>query len=508
MGLYNTGVQVSDPKRRSMKRLGIRTTGDQRAALQNLLNKGYSLDGGGRTYKLSDAVNIPSGVTVSDVTFEYIGSDFGALTVVIDGQTYTVRGLLYVGAASKVVLEDVVIKRGTDRTKGIATTSAGVHLNEANGVTIRGLDVSGDGKGAGVLIEKSTNVKMSDFDIHDMTWEDNAATDDMLAGISISDTCANITIRDGRVRNLLGYRAGGFPVQFGSPQTLARWSRGIEAGNFSNENIRITNVTLDNVDQGYDCFGPGITFNNCVARDCLTFGFKQANSFERSAFFGCLAIRCGYIGFVFNISNVAFVGRLLELHGCRAIDCGTSDCTGSPARTTNVVAAPWASPPPSGFGINGVTGKQVEAIRVAGGSAEDSYGRMVYGFGCFDDSEDVYVDPAFVSRGHTGAAVFGVGVREFGDADFMVPSVPKRYALRTALTAPRQVYLPLASSVREGAVFVIADEIGTVSGTNTLLIRHSGAGSDLINGANSHLLTTPYETRTLVSDGVSRWTMS
>ena len=80
-----------------------------------------------------------------------------------------------------------------------------------------------------------------------------------------------------------------------------------------------------------------------------------------------------------------------------------------------------------------------------------------------------------------------------------------RYVGQTGtLTASRIVTLPAAAVVVGGTEIVIADESGSVTGANTLVITRAGA--DLINGVATLTLTTAYGKARLISDGVSKWT--
>ena len=71
------------------------------------------------------------------------------------------------------------------------------------------------------------------------------------------------------------------------------------------------------------------------------------------------------------------------------------------------------------------------------------------------------------------------------------------------MTATRIVTLPLANSVNPGQTLIIEDESGTASNTNALTITASG--SDLINGATTVILRTPYGGIRFISDGTSKW---
>lgn len=90
------------------------------------------------------------------------------------------------------------------------------------------------------------------------------------------------------------------------------------------------------------------------------------------------------------------------------------------------------------------------------------------------------------------------------DADKTVSSATTEVYQSVALTASRNLTLPLANSVPAGKEIVYIDEIGGITSVNFINILRSG--SDLING----LTTVPFNITNgivrLVSDGASRWT--
>jgi hypothetical protein len=84
-----------------------------------------------------------------------------------------------------------------------------------------------------------------------------------------------------------------------------------------------------------------------------------------------------------------------------------------------------------------------------------------------------------------------------------------RTAVVLSLTAQRNLELPCASQVKNGTKVTVSDPRGLVSAARILTVRTNGdTNNDLINGATSIDLTTPYSQRTFTSDGVTRWAMS
>lgn len=73
------------------------------------------------------------------------------------------------------------------------------------------------------------------------------------------------------------------------------------------------------------------------------------------------------------------------------------------------------------------------------------------------------------------------------------------------LSAVRTFTLPAANSLNAGQVLIIADESGSASSTNYILV--SPAGTDTINNSGTGTkIRTPYGRAYLISDGTSNWT--
>ena len=75
----------------------------------------------------------------------------------------------------------------------------------------------------------------------------------------------------------------------------------------------------------------------------------------------------------------------------------------------------------------------------------------------------------------------------------------------TSITAARTVTLLAANTYFPGQKILVLDISGSCSSTNT--ITPTRAGSDTINGATTQAISTAYGSMTLISDGVSKWTV-
>jgi hypothetical protein len=73
-----------------------------------------------------------------------------------------------------------------------------------------------------------------------------------------------------------------------------------------------------------------------------------------------------------------------------------------------------------------------------------------------------------------------------------------------ALTASRFYNLPLASGYPNGSTLTILDSAGSLSSS---VVANISSASDIINSANPLILSTPYASPVLISNGVDRWTL-
>jgi len=103
----------------------------------------------------------------------------------------------------------------------------------------------------------------------------------------------------------------------------------------------------------------------------------------------------------------------------------------------------------------------------------------------------------------TKIAVAPYGRVTFSNANVTVAPTTVFLAQIGTLTAPRTALLPLANSVPAGWELIIADQSGTMSATNTIIIAADVGNTT--NGAASTTMGSPYGWRRLISDGISEW---
>jgi len=73
-----------------------------------------------------------------------------------------------------------------------------------------------------------------------------------------------------------------------------------------------------------------------------------------------------------------------------------------------------------------------------------------------------------------------------------------------AISSTRFYTLPLASGYANGSTLTILDSAGSLS---TSVVANISSATDIINGANPLILSTPYASPVLISNGVDKWTL-
>ena len=107
-----------------------------------------------------------------------------------------------------------------------------------------------------------------------------------------------------------------------------------------------------------------------------------------------------------------------------------------------------------------------------------------------------------------GAPVFNPMIaarKQINNAAATLVATDRQVAI-IAITATRIITLPAASAFPQGAELVIFDETGAL--TSAIKLTITAAGADLINGIASHSLDQAFAHIRLVSNGVSKWTIT
>jgi hypothetical protein len=190
---------------RSLRDFGASGDGlsDDTAALKRAFANSdrYCLDGEGRTYRVSGTVRAQKNLCLRNVTLVQSAKPFDTrpyitrscpvtldASAVVDcddpaippGQlsrllkSISVRTLFIradrPGGTVSVTLDRVKVDRGRFPQGGSRTDSAGIYIDGADGVRLQNVEVTGDGKGYGLMVLRSRNVTADNLWIHDLVW--------------------------------------------------------------------------------------------------------------------------------------------------------------------------------------------------------------------------------------------------------------------------------------------------------------------------------------------------
>lgn len=104
----------------------------------------------------------------------------------------------------------------------------------------------------------------------------------------------------------------------------------------------------------------------------------------------------------------------------------------------------------------------------------------------------------------TLSAGFAYARSTFSNAPAVLTAANSYVGQVGVMSAARTATLPAAATAGAGALFIIADESGTVTAGNKITV--TAAGGDTINGAATLDVSTAYGSTVLVSNGTSKWT--
>ncbi len=288
---------------------------DDTAALKRALDSGRVVDGGGRTYGVSGALEIGSGFRgLANCTLRQLA------------RQDRLRTLSIMGAANFQLSNVRLIRGGQDDEVLIQRdmlSNAGLWIEDCRSFTLDSVAVSGGGIGTGLVVAGCNTFQVTDPRVNGILYKlRRRPGDDMLQGIWIHRSSRFQLVRPA-VSDLGGHDDQGFSRDN---------NRAIAVS--SSSAFRIVDLKVSDCGQGLDATGTEGNHDFEVvgghASDCWTWGFKFANSAFRGKVSGALAERCGLGGFVVSArtepSNPP--PQDIEFADCRAIDCGRQ---GSPA---------------------------------------------------------------------------------------------------------------------------------------------------------------------------------
>lgn len=289
---------------------GLGTTDDKAALLLAVtagIAAGKPVVGNGGTYGVAGNLTLTAGAWLQDISFKQLTPAAG-----------TVR-TLYSLNADNIRLVRVTVNRNGTGAAGAHQVDAGIHIEGGSNHYFENCEVYGDDIGSGFVLSNVTDSEAVGIYAHDIKYLLGADPgNDRVQGIWLTG-CARVRLRNCRVNDIGG--------NFGAGYTL-RWSRGYCYN--GNTDIQVLGCRVRMVDQGNDATGSvgnsRFLFGDCLAEDCLTYGFKAANTAQGFQYDNCLAERCALSGFIASgptgAGMTAVATRDIQYVGCVAYDIG------------------------------------------------------------------------------------------------------------------------------------------------------------------------------------------
>jgi hypothetical protein len=270
------------------------------AAMNSALNSGFVIDGGGDTYSIDAQLLAGS---------NFKGLQNANLQWATLAAAQTAQYQLRIDNCSNWFVDRVSFNLGGERWGGTVSDSDRGGLRTTSDTTqqnirITNCTVFGHGAGTGIRVERTAKGVISGNIVRDREVFANSdgstnAPNDCQNGIHL-DSCENMTVSDNIVRRLYSRFNG---------NTFNKFSRGMTFTSVRHSSV-VSNVISD-VDQAFDFSGSddflgvnGAGGNKAISvtgnevDNCLTWGFKFANSAQDIIVSGNMVRRFGYGGYV------------------------------------------------------------------------------------------------------------------------------------------------------------------------------------------------------------------
>lgn len=329
------------------------------AAATSAATAGLWLDGEGLTYAVSGDITLPDGARWRNIKLKQLT------------QSTTRRTIRKIGGSGPIDLRDITVDRNGATTDGSSTPvlAAGVWIESVNDVNLENIEITGNGKGAGIGLLNCTRVQITRPNVHDMRWSNAVDPNtEQVVGLSI-ENCVDIEIVKPRVRNLDGI--------IGTNPVRAYQTDGLTLAGCSKFQILGGNVNF--VGEGLDISGASNTEGSVVgfiATNCDAFGVKIVNTGQRITVGHSIAIGCGIAGFnASGPSQTGLVGvKNIYFDSCISVNTGLN---------TN-----WPSPTTIGFKISqGPITPQTINIRFINCLAIDTQTTPTMQYGFFSEAD-------------------------------------------------------------------------------------------------------------------------
>jgi hypothetical protein len=274
-------------------------------AIRNAFRGSCNLDGENLSYAINGSFEIMNNIVLSNARFYQTGTGS------------SLRTLMRIGGP--VTLRKVFVHRGTNQRNGSSGESAGIFLSNASDSLLEDVEVTGNGYGSGIWLDRSHRVILQRPFVHDMLW--STATFpryEQMTGIWLTFTDST-QILYGKIKNLLG--------ETGDNVYRSTQSDGITASGTSH--LFILSTAIENTGEGVDLTGSDgnqyFEIAHSATVDSDSWGFKFANSAAHGVIRDSVAVRPGISGFVVqgpSEANLPVKTNDITISRCRAENAG------------------------------------------------------------------------------------------------------------------------------------------------------------------------------------------
>lgn len=427
-GLLACGVVVSAGGA-NLRELGAKGNGDSddtqvlQAALADAAH-GIELDGEGLSYRVTGTLTVRRDLTLRrlrllqhDDVPDGVEGDKAAKTLLVAGTEQR---------PVRVVLEDVHVHRGANPRKGSPGNAGGIWLAHVADSVLSGVVITGNGRGAGLVVVDSRDVEIYHPRIHDMVWAPCAGQAEGLPWDEIRrswnsylvmpmDDCADtarpririreplagivvgrsqrVTIRQARVHRLMALFADGRTEPWQTDGISVRSDRVLEAGRSLASEVTIENPRISQVWEGIDLLGQPLTSVRVInprTEDTHAFGVKVVNGARDVVVEGGTSRRSGIAGFVVAGTGNRAAGfaptHQVQIRDSRSVDTGA----GARWRQQATIA---------GFRVMQGAAGGPGAVTITGSRAVDRQVQPTMSFGLHSECAGMQL-PDFQSVGH------------------------------------------------------------------------------------------------------------
>lgn len=455
----------------TLRSLGAKGDGitDDRQALETALKQsaGQPLDGEGQTYAVNGNVAVTVDVELRNLTLRQKAGSFDtspfirsartteppqvapveALTRMVNGVPYlrfdgvatypedpvvtgadrealrkmlNIRTLFISGTKEQPVsvkLDNVKILRGDNADAGMHSNAAGLYLVNASPLTLSNVEITGDGKGAGLFINNCRKVRMDRVNIHDIRWAPfkgdvnftgevlgrdfgwnnspiydfndhfgrfiRVRVQEQLAGMVLTNS-EDIEFTNSRIERIGTTIDGKF---------LPWQADGVTVGGV--KGLVMRDCVITQVWEGIDLTGKGadgFVQENIRISDCFSYSFKYAHPQKNGKVINCISERAAFKGFTIGAEceNIEFIN-------CVARETGSLGCWRREGRPRNGIA---------GFEVHFEADHSPRNITLKDCRAENiEWNTMEFGFAASDRARNPELNIRLINPKVVGATI-------------------------------------------------------------------------------------------------------